>query len=328
MESAILTAAQGFNLRLTKTKIYRDKFGFICTTNPGPVRIQRWSQKAHVHADDGAGGSAIASIMFQHEIKECLHKRGLGVDRFVVSHFGTPYVKLGDDVYTACYALSHPTVDFTDTAAFLDVTAHVAKMHQCIAEANIHTAPLIRAKIGDDITKSLNHLTKLRKKLLKAGRFSDFDMLFLRGYEKFVPHIDAFCQICENTLTNKGHICHNLLKEENIYLQDGKIVVTNFVEAAPMHHFYDLAYITKRHIRAQMPLGDIAPFGRIFQTYVANNPGCTPDEELFRRILAYPDKFIKVTTDYYSKKRSFAPNTYLSRMGECLRMGDIINEAP
>jgi len=320
VESFILSAAQGFNLKCTKSKVYKDKFGHVCVTARGPVRIQRAGAR---RGQGYAARGCPAAILFQHEIKEHLHKSGFVVDRFLISSQGVPYFRTeaDGDIYTACAVQTGPNIDFTDGNAFLNVVAHVAKMHHALADADIAHQPTKRAKAGDesDAAKLLETLATLRKKLLKAGKFSDFDMLFLRGYEMFAPHITAFG---DNAFDTK-YICHNLLKEENIYRQGGQIALTNFGEAAQMHHLHDLAYIIKRYIKAKPQ--ETMPIGKIVEEYAANCP-LPLDDALFRRILLYPDKFIKVTMDYYSKKRSFAPNTYITRMQECLRAGTVLAE--
>ena len=325
MESIILSAAQNFNLKCTRSKVYKDKFGHICVTSQGPVRIQRASSRAvRMQGYSAHDDERVSAILFQHAIKEHLHKNGFVVDRFLISSQGMPYFKSDGndgDVYTASFVQTGTNINFAEGNALLDVAGHIAKMHHALSEANITASFSRRAKTGDDAVKLLENLTTLKKKLLKAGKFSDFDILFLRGYEKFAPHIATFN---DSGLYTKL-ICHNLLKEENIYRQDDddKIAITNFSEAAQLHCLYDLAYIVKRYIKAKPQ--KVMSIAAILEAYAVN---CQepPDDALFRRILLYPDKFIKVTTDYYSKKRSFAPNTYISRMQECLRVGDVLSE--
>ena len=331
MESIILSAAQNFNLKCTRSKIYKDKFGYVCVTAQGPVRIQRASDRAsRARGRNANSDETIAAIMFQHAIKEHLHESGFAVDRFLFSSQNAPYFKTDGsdgDVYTACFVQTGANIDFTKGNALLDTAGHIAKMHHTLSEANIAPVSAMsamsakEAKSGDNGAKLLESLTILKKKLLKAGKFSDFDILFLRGYEKLAPHIAAI----DDSGSCAKHICHNLLKEENIYRQenDGTIAITNFSEAARLHHLYDLAYIIKRYIKAKPQ--EIMPIDKILEAY-GSGWQKPLDDALFRRILLYPDKFIKVTTDYYSKKRSFAPNTYISRMQECLRAGEILSE--
>lgn len=322
MESTILSVAQGFNLKCTKSKVFKDKFGHVIATTQGSVRIQRVGSRRGQSQGYAARDNNIAAILFQHEVKEHLHNRGFAVDRFLISSDGMPFFKtdgVDGDAYTACYTQTGPNIDFTRGNGVLDVAVHIAKMHAALDDANIVATPTKKIGVGGDVAKLQETLASLKKKLLKTGRFSDFDMLFLRGYEMLAPHITT-----PDGRHDEKHICHNLLKEENIYKQSNRIAVTNFSETAQAHNLHDLAYIIKRYIKAKPQ--ETIPISKILQAYAANCPKPL-DEALLRRILLYPDKFIKVTIDYYSKKRSFAPNTYISRMQECLRVGTVLAES-
>jgi len=263
----------------------------------------------------------VADILFQHEVKEHLGASGLGVDGFMISVNGTPYFAVGDDIFIATEVCGGSSGDFANGPGFLDIIARVAHMHHILAGAKI-TGGAIGAKFGQNTGRHMESLGQLKRKLLKAGKFSEFDMHFLRGYEEFGPHIEAYGHINKDPLTNEGYVCHNLLKEENIYINSGEIILTNFSEAARAHYLFDLSYIVKRHIKAAGV--DAVPLVDILDIYCKNHPNCGFDEEIFRRILLYPDKFIKVAIDYYSKKRSFAPKTYLSRIEECFRTKDAL----
>ena len=327
MEGFVLSAAGGFNL--TSLKIYRDKFGHICDTDKGPVRIQRpYDRTGHGACSPDV---VINNILFQHEIKEYLYKNGILTDRFLISAQEVPYHRNGDDIYVASYVINTPNADFTDNVVFLDIIAHVAKIHHILAMGNFSAATSQRkAKASDDGAKQMDGLQAHRKRMLKTGKFSEFDMLFLKGFDAFAPYMQAFADIPKtfaNTgLTDKKHICHNLLKEENIYCQDDSIIITNWGEAGPSHCLFDLIYIIKRYIKSAP--ATLLPIDKVLDVYCKHNPSSGLDaaenKQIFRHILLYPDKFIKVAADYYSKKRSFAPKTYISRMEECFNMGDAL----
>jgi hypothetical protein len=321
VESFVQPVVAGFNLKCTKPKpkIYKDKFGHVCVTTLGPVRLQRAGAGRGREGGRHPCYDSISDILFQHKVKEHLHENGFIVDRFLISSQGAPYFETAEgDAYTACVVMAGHNVDFVEGNALLDVVAHVARMHHVLGAADI-AFPARKAKAGGDAAKLKENLTSLKKKLLKVGKFSDFDMLFLRGYEELAPHVVAFGDEDDGAKS----ICHNLLKEENIYRQGGQIALTNFGAAAQMHYLHDLAYIIKRYIKAGPK--EIMPIDKILECYAAHCDK-TLDDALFRRILLYPEKFIKLTNDYYSKKRSFAPGTFLSRMQECLRVGKLLSE--
>ena len=337
MESSIASAAQGFNLKCTR--IYRDKFGYICATDKGLVRIQRPDRGQMVHAQNNQASSGssssssfdnslLAHILFQHEVKEYLHDKGLRVDRFIISVQAQPYLKMGDDCFVASYAQTpgFNNADFTDDKVFLAIVACVAQMHSHLSAAEFKAKPKTKRRIAADAAKQAENLETLKRKLLRGGKFSEFDMHFLKGCERFIRHIEAYADIPAGKLNFPKYVCHNLLKEENIYHDGNEAWITNFSEAGYANYLFDLAYIIKRRIKARPP--QALPLGSILDAYLAHHHhgGDGFDKEIFRRILLYPDKFVKVSMDYYSKKRSFAPKTYLTRIEECFRTDDAMME--
>lgn len=314
MEGLVSSAALGFNL---KTRgMFRDKFGYVCAADKGSgfVRIQRQS-----------GTDLPDSIVFQHKIKEFLCKNGVLVDNFLISTQGTPYFALGGDYFVATKAFgqSFPVGDFANNEFFLTFIGNLAKMHSLLALLDVEgSSKFCKEK---SVAKAAESLVVLRKKLLKAGKFSEFDMLFLKGCERFMGHIENYANIPDDVLNNRRYICHNILKEENIYNDGGKIIITNFSEAGHGHYLFDLAYALKRRLKVKPGTGILPDV--LFDTYLENfSHEKTLNQEIFRHILLYPDKFIKISLDYYSKKRSFAPKTYLFRMEECFLANEAIME--
>jgi len=322
VESAIASAACGFNIKCTR--IFRDKFGYICASDKGAVRLQRPSRSQAVMAHGAYAAADQTSalldyITFQHDVKEQLHASGIGVDRFLISTQGTPYFMLGGDCFVAAYAQSGSNASFTDPAEFLEVVATIAKMHAAVTIKE-EVPWFIKAA---DASKQLANLATLKRKLLRTGKFSEFDMLFLKGCDALIGHITKSADVADNPLDKSSFFCHNLLKEENVYSDDGNsgtVVITNFSECGRGHYLFDLAYLIKRCLKAQP--AQVAPLGAVLDTYHKHHPAANFHEGDFHHILLYPDKFVKVTADYYSKKRSFAPKTYISRIEECLLAND------
>lgn len=308
MDTFVQNVAAAFGL--VNRSVTREKFGLLCNTDKGLVMLQKVQGTP----------ANIENILFGHEIKEYLVANGFeGIDRFFVSQQQLPYHKTGADVFTAARAIRADNADFTDKTQFLDVVANIGKMHKILAGMTFPAQPKKRAE-PPPAQKALGALAVYRKKLMKAGKFSDFDMMFLKGYEKFVPHI-----LQNDILGHDKYICHNLLKEENIYMQDARTpIFTNFATAGYGHYLSDLVYVVKRYLKAN-PNGDL-PLETIAQTYTTNHPATCFDTKQLKALLQYPDKFVKITKEYYSKKRSFAPKAYLTRMQECLSRGEVLED--
>jgi len=308
LDFAVAQAMKGFGFKSKRAQ--RGKAGTIVFTDSGARLLIR------IEANP-------ADILFWHKTKEHLANFDILTDRFYLAQDGQPYLDCGPDRYLLTDF--HETHDdlFFDDAAFLKTIAALAKIHAILAKSDIAAtgAPRPGNELGADAKKTMAHLRSTRKKLEKSGRFSDFDMMFLGGMKFFQNAIENWIELTQTPeiagLLAHGrqhHICHNILKEENICISNIDIVFMNFTAAAPAHFAYDLAYITKRYLQRGTPPTLIFP--QILDIYAANNPIAPAEETLLRALLLFPDKFIKISDSYYFKKRAFVPINFSTRMEE------------
>ncbi|MCL2416051.1 MAG: hypothetical protein FWD01_04470 [Defluviitaleaceae bacterium] len=319
MEGAISSAIRGFNIRCNK--ILRDKFGFICITNTGTRRLAR-----------AFGG--IPDILFCHGVKEYLFNCGITeIDRYYLSIQNAPYFAVGEDIYMLTDFFEESENIFHDNDMFLNALSQIGKIHANLRGLEIKPKN-IRPSLGEDSEKTLERLKAIRRKLMKAGKFSDFDMLFLEGMDFFAEFIEEWNKISKESeiikikeIGQSRFICHNLLKEENMFIESEKFYITNFIASSYCHYIYDLAYIIKRYflsralaIEAEKPLN----MEKILEIYNIQNPINDIEIKFLRILLLFPDKFIKISDSYYCKKRVFVPKTFSLRMEDIIRTKEII----
>jgi len=318
VDSFIQNIAAAFGLKCKS--VSRERFGHLCVLEDGGLVLVQKLQKA---ACGGHSEAQLEGISFQHEVKEHLLNQDFGtLDSFFSSvQTDAPYHKAGDDVFTASKHFDHPKANFSRADELLAVVENLAKMHKTLLGANFTKSPFRRFDGLFSDTAAVQ-MAGLKKKIMKAGKFSDFDMLFLKGFSMFEKNMDVASVIDLRALgNNNNNVCHNLLKQENIFMGDAPIF-TNFVMAGFGHPVQDLVYVVKRYLKAGH-MGDLS-LSRIFDAYNKHNPLEGVSLEGFCALLQYPDKFIKLSKDYYSKKRNFAPITYLARMEECFQRHDAL----
>jgi len=312
VESFVQNIANVFGLKCEN--ITKEKFGYICDIagNENTAKIQKLAYTQ----------TNINNILFQHEIKTRLMGEGFGnIDSFFVTETGLPYHRQGGDIFTISRnPKCKEKADFTKKDDFLKIIEHVANMHIFLKNINLDSFMPPQRKTLTEPGKAMSFLTAQKKRLLKGGRFSEFDMLFLKSYDIFVSQITSFEALDKGILEKDIYICHNLLKEENIYIESGhKPFFKNFSNTSQRHYFYDLTYLIKRLLKVSN--GVDMPMSEVLQEYEKANPSEVFDEitkNFFIALLLYPDKFIRLSLDYYNKKRNFTPKSYLTRMEECI----------
>jgi len=298
---------KGFNFKCKK--IQKEKSGIVIATDQGAKLLLR-------------SRACIDAIMYCHDVKEFLFDKGIITDRFHLSAHGLPYLITGGETYLLTDYYNCPDGLFADSAAFLAIISELAKIHSALKFNTVSRPAQPRPLLGDEADKSIGNLRATRKKLLKTGRFTDFDMMFLKGLDFFGNSLDNWIQLNNGSeimaLKAEGiaFVCHNLLKEENINNNNGKITIINFAEASPGHYIYDLAYIIKRYILSAPPALSLH---QILESYTTHNEISRIEIKFLRELLLFPDKFIKIADSYYFKKRPFVPKAFSLRMEEIIR---------
>lgn len=321
MEELSSQVLQGFGLKprsVTKHKLF-----YICNTDKGTKLIKRMAAEEE---------KAKSSILFQHNIKEDLFSQGYkSLDRFNISIKNEPFYILDGSAYIATDYLPYRESNFSNADEFKNIVKNVAVMHSLAKSTAVikdTNNQLKKNSIDDLYYSSLDKLITFKKNITKYKQLSDFDVLFYKNYDYYILCLDKwFVSIkkskyeeMNNKAVQDGRICHNLLKEEYILINKNDIYITNFSECSYGHFLNDLTSIIKRHFKAntERPLC----VTEIIDTYHKSNPLTKQDIELLYAMLIFPDKFIKICTQYYTKKRTWIPGAFKARMEQTIQTKD------
>jgi len=292
--------------------ITRERAFYMCVTDKGLKAVKK--------------ATSADVVILMNIIKTRLEENGILTNKFCVSNSGLPYVVMGNDIYTVSDYISQNSADFSDPKQFCEVIRIVAQMHSVCQNVNVANDFLKKAQqriesfSPQDVFYANQKALKSYKKLvMKKSRISDFDMVLLNNYEKFMTALENWfaaaklggVQLEIDALHNR-QICHNLLKEENILFVNNKIYLTGFSEASVAHRVNDLAALIKRYIKARPQ--EVVELDEVLNVYNTIIPLDADEKTYFKSLLLFPDKFFEICGSYYSKKRAFTPRTFETRM--------------
>jgi CotS family spore coat protein len=268
---------------------------------------------------------AAKKIQFQHEVKENLYLAGFqNIDRFHFSTQNKPYVQLDDDIYTMTDYINYPEACFSNNADFMRILESTAKMHALLRRKNFEYASDSDFFCEDisipEYEKSLQRIKKIKSGLNIEKRLSDIDVMFLKNYDYYTNRIaqsisklksSKFEDYVKKSISG-GYVRHNNLKEENIFVNGANVYITNFSEISVGYYLFDLENIIRRYMK-NLPK-DCVPIKEAINEYNKYNELSEDETEILAALLLYPQKFIKVSAQYYSKKHAFIPGSIYSRM--------------
>jgi len=285
--------------------IKKEKGHFKVNTASGLVRLHITNESAE-------------AIRTQHAIKEHLAAQGFPTtDRYLVAKSGHPYILMGRDTYIAAtYPNSHQETNFDNEPEVIASFETLANFHKAASYLTSEKIS-ISAQQPDHYLRQQQELVQAGKQARRGPRMSDFDVAFITHAPQISAVIEeATEQLAKTNYTKmhaqavaRGSLCHNAMKEENF---DGNgTYLVNFSQATIDLQLTDLAALLRRY--AQRSSKSI-PANRLVEVYDAINPLPHQAIEILYAQLIFPWAFMKLVSQFYSKKRNWTPIGLISRM--------------
>jgi len=305
--SQVVLDAFGIQTRCIK----KEKGYFLCSTESGLVKVHTTSE-------------SFEAIRLQHAIKEHLAERGFfQTGRFRLTKTGQPYILIGREAYVATnLPPKQPETNFENEDEVIQVFQSLAHFH--IAASNMPEINIpVALPLQEIYTRQLAELTQAGKQARRGSRMSDFDVAFI----KHAPHATKSIEYAINQIastnyiplyknaTNIKSLCHNALKEENLLVAANTTYIVNFTQATIDLQLNDLATLIRRYAHRS---SKCIPANRLIDTYSDIFPLPQDAHHILHAQLIFPWAFMKLVSQYYSKKRNWTPNGLINRMDTTL----------
>lgn len=234
---------------------------------------------------------------------------------------GAPFVTLGRETYVMTrHIVGHePNFgNFEETSLVLESVANFHKAARGFSDTPKKSPPLTEL-----FEKQKSELDATIKKVHRCPRLSDFDVLLLKNADAYAARVDNaatilaktdYAKLYANAIEEK-HLCHNGLKEEAFIISENNCYISRFEETSVDLQLSDLALVLRRYARKS---NREIPIRRLLEVYDKILPlPATADKILYAQ-LSFPWQFLKISAQYYSKKRNFIPAAITGRMAAIL----------
>ena len=321
MEDLNINVIRGFGIK--HRYITKEKSAYVCHTDSGKKIIKKVSAEPKY-------------ILFQHNIKNHLHQNGFcNLDMYMLSSQNKPYFEFNNERYTMTNQIQGRNAEFQQKEDFKNVILGVANFHK--HSKGLHPVNGLEVykndAVKDSFERKINELASIKKRVRKHTSLSDFDVIFIKNYDYYMELMLHSKKLLENSqyekLINeaktKNIICHNFLKEENIFFNgNNELFLSNFAEVSIDPYIIDLAELIKRYVKV-LP-EDYWTLLEILEIYTNINPLSSAELQALQPLLLFPSKFLKICNQYYSKKRSWVPSALNIRIQNLIAKKNIAEE--
>jgi len=293
---------------LTNVRAVKERGYFLCKTSK--LKIYK-TQESH------------AAIRTRYALLNRLEAAGFTLsEKLCLSEQGEPYVQLGRETYIMVRNAIGRDIDFDcpkDMTLVIQTLARFHVMARGIGLQDIENNP----PLTEIFAKNSSFLANSLKQTSKNSRLSDFDVMFIKNFPKYIDYAARSAELLANTdylavyasSLAAGHLCHGALKEENLPVSEGYCFLTNFGDAVIDAQITEFASFLHRYVRRSKRE---IPIGELVEIYDRISPLPNTGVAIIHAHLVHPWQFEKIARQYYSKKRGWTPAAIMVRMTDLL----------
>ena len=253
------------------------------------------------------------------------------MEKYYLAKNGQPYALTEGDYYIMTDHLPYPEADFSNPSQLAASAESLALWHKSARDISFSDGAFLPHELfplTDILQNNITSLGIIRKRIRRQSQLSDFDVLFIKNFDKYKDRIVNALELLKGTnylkrfenARNMNYICHGSPKENCIRIKDGKAYITKLDNGKINYQLNDLCIFIRRakkaHDNAQNT-GQLKQY-EIIEAYNKVLP-LEPDEEIIlQAMLLYPSAFVKIVFEYYQKKRTWIPVSMLNKMREVL----------
>jgi len=268
-------------------------------------------------------------ILERYKLLNRLAEDFLYADIIMPATNGAPFITLGREVYVMTRHVIGSEPALSDLGNMTLMLEAVAKFHK--AARGFENTPKSAPSLCDVFYKQKAELDSAIKKVHRCPRLSDFDVLMLKNADAYTERVENATKILGETdyislykeAAENKHLCHNALKEEAFTIHEDKCYISRFEEAAVDLQLSDLASILRRYARKS---NREIPIKKLLEIYDNILPLPNTSDKILYAQLSFPWQFLKISSQYYSKKRNFIPAAITGRMSAILDEQEVYDD--
>lgn len=265
-------------------------------------------------------------IKFMYEIEEHLYNKGFpNIDRICLSDDKMPYVEEDDTIYIMKNWINGREIFFNDESEIYNSVKNLALLHKCgtnFVNNNRYQNYIKLGTLGTKLSKHNVELVRIRNKIRKLGKWSEFDICFLSSFNYYHEKaIEALSLIEDSNYYNlvdkylkTNVITHGQYIHHNIIVNNRKLYTMNFEYCnidLPVIDLYRLLrkVLEKNDWNTKIGLNTIEKYNSIYTL--------SKDElNILLYLLMYPEKFWKISNYYFNLNRAWKPKQSLIKLNK------------
>ena len=255
-------------------------------------------------------------LLFIYSALEWLHRNGLNVPTLIPTINGGRFVMYKHNLFILTPWIDGYKCDFDNKRHIINAAIELGKMHK----TSINFMPIIGSKNRESLSVFYISILKHFEQLLQTSSYAfitkdKFSKEFLSTFDKNLKLAEKSLKISSNidnsklsiSLCHGDYVCKNLIidKNEKLYLID-------FDKCKKDYCAHDISYFLRRYLKRDNTKWDINCTICFLKYYNSMKELTSEDLKYILAYLAFPQKYWKISKDYYKDKNKTDSKLYYS----------------
>lgn len=262
-------------------------------------------------------------LLFVYSAVEWLHRNNIKVPKFLPTSNSGRFVRYNDMLFILTPWIEGQKCSYDNIQNVLDSSKNLGKIHSCTRNFMPIEGSKLRIGFENMYTSFYKHFQQLLTCSNSAFKYGDkFSKLFLQHFDCNLILAETAVDI-SNTINSENlskSLCHlDYVNKNIIFDEKGDIWTIDFDKCKMDYCVHDISYFLRRLLKRDNTKWDLQLTISILNLYEELHPLNIDEYKAILVYLAFPQKFWKISRDYYNNinkcnKNSFA--TLLQKSSE------------
>lgn len=255
------------------------------------------------------------NLLYVYSAMEWCYRNKIHVPKLLPTIDGNRYVKYKNMLFILTPWLKGEKCDFDNLDNVLLSSRTLGKLHK--ASKNFSPIKGSNSREGlDNYNETISkHFNQLLISINDAHKYNDrFSKIFLKNVNENLELAKISFEVSSSIITDElsASLCHGDYVNKNILIDSNNISLIDFDKCKMDYCSRDISYFLRRLLKRENTNWQINLTLDILDSYMEENPLSSSDFKYILAYIAFPQKFWKLSRDYYKNIRKCNKNSFIA----------------
>ena len=266
-----------------------------------------------------------ANLLFVYSAMEWVYRNGIKVPKLLPANNGNRYVIYNNMLFILTYWIEGDKCDFDNIYHLYLSSKTLGKLHKSSKNFTAISGSAKRETLNDYHLTLSKHFNSILKCANLASNYQDkFSKLFLKKLDYNLELAKIALALTSSMDRNdlSTSLCHGDYVNKNILINNDSVCIIDFDKCSYDYCAHDIAYFLRRLLKRPSSNWNTSLTLQFLDSYEEHNILTESDLKYIIAYLAFPQKFWKISRDYYNNIKKCNPISFYTLLEKGLERSE------